>query len=44
VAGVVPAVRRVRVDLQEHVVAEPLADGPDRLDVPAGSIFSLIRM
>ena len=28
-------VRRVRVDLQQHVVAEPLADRAHRLDVPA---------
>ena len=28
-------VRRVGVDLQQHVVAEPLADRPHRLDVPA---------
>ena len=29
-------VRRVGVDLEQHVVAEALADGAHRLDVPAG--------
>ncbi len=35
VPGVGQRVGGVGVDLQEHVVAEPLAHGPHRLDVPA---------
>ncbi len=34
-ARVGQGVRGVRVDLEEYVVAEPLADGANRLDVPA---------
>ena len=36
VAGVGEAVGGVGVDLEQHVVAEALADGAHRLDVPAG--------
>ncbi len=35
VPGVAEGVRRVRVDLQKHVVPEPLPHGAHRLDVPA---------
>src|SRR3954471_3466062 len=33
--GVRQRVRRVRIDLQQHVVAVPLPDGTNRIDVPA---------